>query len=118
MNAKVKSGYQMLLILSAIDRIFNAREDQIILQFLNENRVTPHELEEEYNRMLTVQEEDFPVTFNNAMNEFYLHSTPQERTHFLDLAVKMVVADHLISPKENLYLNELYNAWDSNFEDD
>jgi hypothetical protein len=46
------------------------------------------------------------------MNQFYIDSNQAERNHFLDLATKLVVADKKISPRENLFLNELYNAWE------
>lgn len=55
--------------------------------------------------------EDYPIHFNNAMNNFYMHSTKNERNHFLDMATRLVAADKKISPRENLFLNELYNAW-------
>ena len=39
--------------------------------------------------------------FNNAMNDFYEDSIPQERIDFLNFAVKMVKADKKITNEEN-----------------
>ena len=60
-----------------------------------------------------IKAEDYPIHFNNAMNSFYLESEESDRIHFLDFAVKLVIADKGISPKENLFLNELYIAWEA-----
>jgi hypothetical protein len=50
------------------------------------------------------------------MNDFYEDSTPEERIHFLDFAVKIVKADNKITVEENQYLKELFFAWDSDNE--
>ncbi len=46
------------------------------------------------------------------MNDFYLDSTEKERAEFIDFAMKIVKADNVITAKENIYLRELFNAWD------
>ena len=56
--------------------------------------------------------EDYAIHFNKAMNEFYMDSTLDQRNHFLDMATRLVAADKQISKRENLFLNELYNAWE------
>jgi hypothetical protein len=82
---------------------------------LDEHFTPQADLDAECELLMKMDESDYAIQFNNSMNEFYLLSTPEERTHFLDLAVKLVIADKNITPKENLFLNELYNAWEANF---
>jgi hypothetical protein len=114
MTEKIKAGYRLLMILSAVDGKINEPSDKIIRQFLREQFASAIELEEELNAILQLQTIDHPVYFNDAMNTFYLLSDSKERTHLLDLAVKLVIEDHKITPRENLFLNELFNAWEVN----
>jgi hypothetical protein len=46
-----------------------------------------------------------------------MQSTQEDRNRFLDLATRLVVADKEISPKENLFLKELYYAWEEETEE-
>ena len=46
-----------------------------------------------------------------------LQSTREDRNRFLDLATRLVVADKQISPKENLFLKELFYAWEEETEE-
>ena len=101
----------MLMILSAIDGKLNINEDQVIKEYMEENDGGLVDLVHETSIICSIPTEDYPVHFNNAMNNFYMHSTKNERNHFLDMATRLVAADKKISPRENLFLNELYNAW-------
>lgn len=112
---KTVAGYHMLTILSAIDGDSHLQEDKVVLQYIKENFKEAINPEKELNAIQSVDRIDYPIHFNNAMNAFYMDSTAAERTHFLDLAVKVVIADHEVSHFENLFLNELFNAWDANF---
>ncbi len=112
MNRAV-AGYHMLLILSAVDGIFNGDEDEIITRYLAENFSGRENLDKELQIISALSQEDYPIHFNNAMNAFYLDSTPEQRIHFMDLAVQLVAADHHVTRKENLFVNELYNAWEA-----
>ncbi len=114
-ETKAVAGYQMLMILSAIDGVFNAKEDKIIQQYLTENFSLKDNLDSEKDILSAFPKDEYAIHFNNAMNDFYLHSTVEERNHFLDFAVKLAIADKKITPKENLFLNELFNAWEANY---
>ena len=109
--SRVVAGYHMLMILSAIDGKLNSNEDEVIKEYMEENHGGLVDLEHETSIICSISTEDYPVHFNNAMNSFYMHSTKNERNHFLDMATRLVAADKKISPRENLFLNELYNAW-------
>ncbi len=110
--SKAIAGYHMLMILSAVDGKFNGSEDKIIKSFIEENYGSLKNLDEEMSIISALPNEDYPVHFNNAMNQFYLHSSKADRNHFLDMATRLVAADKSISDRENLFLNELYNAWE------
>ena len=115
MKNKAIAGYHMLMILSAVDEYFNGMEDQVIRDYIIENFPPKTNLDDEMEVLSKMDPSDYPIHFNNAMNDFYIDSTADERSHFIDFAVKLVVADKNITPKENLYLNEHYNAWEENY---
>ncbi len=104
------AGYHMLMILSAVDGRFNGKEDKIIRQFMEENLGQLPDLESEMEIISAMKSEDYAIHFNKAMNDFYMDSTLDQRNHFLDMATRLVAADKQISKRENLFLNELYNA--------
>ncbi len=110
--SRAVAGYHMLMILSVIDGKFNVKEDRVIREYMDENYGGLVDLDYEIEVIRALPVEDYPVHFNNAMNNFYLHSSKKERNHFLDMATRLVAADKHISPRENLFLNELYNAWE------
>ncbi len=114
---KATAGYHMLMILSAVDGKFNGQEDIIIKKFLEENFGDLSNLDKELAIISALKSEDYPVHFNNAMNQFYLDSNKRERNHFLDMATRLIAADKEISPRENLFINELYTAWEEEIED-
>ncbi len=114
-KSKAVAGYQMLMILSAVDEVFNGKEDKIIKLYLIENFSERVNLDEELAEMAAMPFDEYALHFNKAMNDFYVDSTQEERTKFLDFAVKLVAADKNITHKENLFLNELFNAWEANY---
>lgn len=107
----------MLMVLSAVDGKFNGNEDRVIKEYMTQNLEGLKNLDQEMAIISALDKEDYAVHFNNAMNHFYMHSNVEERNHFLDLATRLVAADKQISPRENLFLNELYNAWEEEIED-
>lgn len=114
---RAAAGYRMLLILSAVDGKVDGREDKIIRSYLKENFSESINFDKEKNLIGELNHEDYAIHFNNAMNSFYMHSSQPERNHFLDMATRLVIADKKISPKENLYLKELYFAWEEETEE-
>lgn len=116
-NRKAIAGYHMLMILAAVDGEINKKEDHIIKAYLEENLKGLPSLENEMRVIRALPSADYAVHFNNSMNQFYLHSTKAERNHFLDMATRLVAADKEISQRENLFLNELFNAWEEEIED-
>jgi hypothetical protein len=112
--SKSVAGYHMLLILSYVDGDSPPAEQKIIRKYMSENFSDDIDFDVETEKVRNINSEDFPLHFNDAMNSFYMESSQDDRNHFLDFAVKLVAADKKISPKENLFLNELYNAWEAN----
>lgn len=108
---KAEAGYQMLQILSAVDGEFKAEEDIIIRKFLVDHALTDYQMEEETEVISTLSPEDYILYFHKAMDDFYEDSTADERIKFLDYAVQLVKADNNISKDENIFLNELFDAW-------
>ncbi|MCX6292354.1 MAG: hypothetical protein NT126_11410 [Bacteroidetes bacterium] len=108
---KAEAGYQMLQILSAVDGHFSAEEDIIIRKFLVDYALTDYQMEEETEVISAIEPEDYILYFHKAMDDYYEDSTPEERIRFLDYAVQLVKADNRITKEENIFLNELYDAW-------
>jgi hypothetical protein len=109
---KAEAGYQMLQILSAVDGQFNAEEDIVIRKFLVDNALTDHQMEEETDVVSAIAPEDYILFFHKAMDDFYEDSSREERVRFLDFAVQLVKADNKITRDENIFLNELFDAWE------
>ena len=113
---KVMAGYHMLMILSQVDGEFDRSEGKVIINYLKDAFPFHVNLDNEVEFLSALPKEDYFIHFNNAMNDFYEDSTPQERVDFLNFAVKMVKADNKITPEENKYLKELFFAWESEYE--
>lgn len=115
--SRAVAGYHMLMILSAVDGKFNKKEGKVIRSYMDENYGGLVDFEIELLAINNIPQEDYAIHFNNAMNDFYMHSTKTERNHFLDIAIRLVTSDKKISPKENLFLNELFSAWEEEIAD-
>ena len=90
---KVMAGYHMLMILSQVDGEFDKAEGKVIVNYLKTTFPFRVDLDNEMAILSALPQEDYFLHFNNAMNDFYEDSIPQERLDFLNFAVKMVIAD-------------------------
>lgn len=113
---KPVAGYHLLLMLSEVDGQFPTSEGQIIVRYLEEQFPFRVNLDEEIQFLSTLPRIHYAEHFETAMNDFYNDSTPEERDHFLDFAVKLVKADDVITKDENALLNTLYSSWAPEFE--
>jgi hypothetical protein len=109
--SKAEAGYQMLLILSVVDGSFSADADIVIRKFLVDYALTDYQMEEATEVVSTAPPEDYILLFHHAMDNFYEDSSEEDRTRFLDFAVQLVKADNKITHDENIFLNELFDAW-------
>jgi len=114
---KVIAGYHILMIISNSDGEFSPEEGLEMVNYLSESFPFTVSLDEELERLLKLPKEDYYNHFMHAIEDFYQDSTAEERIHFLNNAVRMVVADKKITTEENTYLRELFNAWDAEHED-
>lgn len=120
MNHKLNkpvAGYHLLLILTHSDGTFAKEEGDIIIRYLTENFPFRTNLDNEVEFLATLPQEKYEEHFRKAMDDFYEDSTPEERDHFLDFAVKLVKADQVITREENIFLNMLFNSWAPEFEE-
>ena len=108
---KAEAGYQMLQILSAVDGEFSANEDLVIRKFLVNNALSDYQMEEETEVVSTLAPEDYILFFHKAMDDFYEDSSAEERTRFLDFAMQLVNANRSITKEENIFINDLFDAW-------
>jgi tellurite resistance protein len=109
---KVIAGYHMLMLISNVDGDFSPEEGGEIVDYLTESFPFEVSLDNELDILCKLPREDYFTHFVDAMNDFYEDSIEKERNDFLNKAVRMVIADDEITPEENKFLMELYNAWD------
>jgi uncharacterized tellurite resistance protein B-like protein len=109
---KVIAGYHMLMLISYVDGDFSPEEGAEMVEYLSDSFPFTVNLDKELDILSTLKKEEYFGHFVNAMNDFYADSTQKERTSFLNAAVKMVMADRKLTVDENVFLTELYNAWD------
>jgi hypothetical protein len=110
---KTEAGYHLLQLLSAIDGKFTLEEDLVIRKYLVENYPFRVSLDSAMDHLSALPPEDYVLHFQKCMDDFYSDSTRQERIEFLDFATQLVKADNEVTMKENIFLNMLFNAWDS-----
>ncbi len=110
---KAEAGYHLLQLLSVIDGDFSVSEDLIIRRYLVENYPFHVNLDGAMDEISVLKPADYILHFQKCMDDFYQDSTPEERTHFMDFAVKLVSADEKITAEENNFLQILFDAWDS-----
>lgn len=115
---KSLAGYHMLTILAAVDGRFSDSEDAIILEYMTEEKLSKEDLGTHISYLHELKKEDYSIHFNSAMDAFYMNSSNEERTHFLDQAVRLVMADNLLTPRENLFIDELFDTWEANYASD
>ncbi len=113
---KPVAGYHLLLLLSEVDGEFPTAEGQIIVRYLEEQFPFHVNLDEEIEFVSTLPKAHYVEHFEIAMNDFYNDSTPEERDHFLDFAVKLVKADDVITKDEDNLLGKLFASWAPEFE--
>jgi uncharacterized tellurite resistance protein B-like protein len=113
---KVIAGFHMLMIISHSDGEFSPEEGLEIVEYMSESFPFDVALDNEIDFLSKLRPDDYFNHFTRAMNDFYLDSNEKERIQFLDKAVKIVMADKKITKEENIFLMEIFNAWDAEHE--
>lgn len=105
------AGYHLLMILSAVDGEFNAKEDMVIRQWLAEQFPFEVDLDREMEVLSALDKDDYMIHFQKCMADFYEDSTEKERNELIQFAIDLVKADNKITREENLFLDELFCEW-------
>ena len=105
------AGYHILMILAAVDNKFQVQEDLIIRDWLVEQFPFSTNLDNELEILANLNPTNFMNHYLDAMNDFYLDSNEKERNLLISFAIKLAKSDKIITPEENLYLNELFEKW-------
>ena len=61
--------------------------------------------------MASVSEEERLKIFEGAAREFYETALNSDKEEFIDYAKKIIIADHKITKRENMYINKLFDLW-------
>lgn len=109
---KTEAGFHLLKILSIVDGHTDITEEEVIVDYLEKNFEAKLDADNENDRFSKIAKEDYPIHFHDMASKFYEDSTSEERNKFLDFAMKVVIADKLVTRDENKYINELYDSWD------
>ncbi len=112
------AGFHLLMILTHADGIFAKEEGDVIIEYLTETFPFRVEIDEEVHFLSTLPRDQYMEHFRKAMNDFYNDTSQKERDAFLEFAVKLVKADHVIAEEENIFLKELFDNWASEFEEE
>lgn len=105
------SGYHLLMILTNVDGKVHAAEDLVVREWLSNHFQERVNLDEEMEAISSLKPADYPLHFHLHMENFYLHSTDQERLGLLQFAMDLIKADGIITPEENRFFDMLYEAW-------
>ncbi|CAN5166731.1 hypothetical protein BH09BAC5_BH09BAC5_13880 [soil metagenome] len=112
------AGFHLLMILTNADGVFAPEEGDVIVEYLTETFPFRVEIDEEVHFLSLLPRDNYMDHFQKAMNDFYEDTNAKERDEFLQFAVKLVKADHVIAEEENVFLKELFDNWAPEFEDE
>lgn len=105
------AGYHLLMILSAVDGKFHAREDLIIRDWLVAQFPFNTNLDTELEVLSAMPEGNYFAHYCKVMDDFYADSTEAERNELIQFAIHLAKSDHIITKDENIFLDELFNRW-------
>ncbi|HRG88198.1 MAG TPA: hypothetical protein PLW44_04200 [Chitinophagales bacterium] len=105
------AGYHMLMILSAVDGKFDAKEDLVIGKWLGKEVPLRINLDKEIDFLSKLNPDDYMIHFQKCMADFYIDSSEQERNDLIAHAIELAKADKKLTPEENIFINELFNEW-------
>lgn len=108
---KTIAGYHLLMLLSAVDHKFIAKEDTVIRDYLVQEFPIHVDLDKQMEVISTRKPEEWEPHFRKMMDDFYDDSTEEERNNLLQFAIELTKADNVITKEENYYLNMLFDAW-------
>lgn len=109
---KAKAGYNMLMILSAVDNEFQEEEKVVIQSFIKKMWLDEYDdlaLESSVGQLTS---DEWMPLFSECRDYFYTEATEKERNEFLQFAMDLVKADDVITEEENRFLKSLFDAWD------
>ena len=109
---KAKAGYNMLMILSAVDNEFQEEEKVVIQSFIKKMWASEYDDLALSHSIKDLSSDDWMPRFRECMDFFYTESSDKERNEFLQFAMDLVKADDVITEEENTFLKVLFDAWD------
>lgn len=105
------AGYHILMILAAVDNKFQVQEDLVIRDWLVEQFPFATNLDKELELISVINQNEFMTHYQLAMNDYFLDSDENERNALIAFAIKLAKSDKVITPEENIFLNELFDKW-------
>ncbi len=109
---KAKAGFNMLMILSAVDNEFQEEEKVVIQNFIKKMWANEYDDLALDTSISNLTADDWMPRFSECMDYFYAEAEEKERNEFLQFAMDLVKADDVITEEENRFLKVLFDAWD------
>ncbi len=109
---KTIAGYHLLMILSAVDFRMNTKADMVIRRYLVEEFPFNVNIDKQMEAISRLVPDEWEGHFRKAMDDFFDDATEEERKKLIKFAIQLAKADNVITPKENYYLNLLFEHWE------
>lgn len=105
------AAYRMLKILSTLESEHGDHARAYLKEYTRRNLGTL--LDEAFIdlELERTPAEDLYVVFDEAADQFYIHSDRKQRKAFIIEALHLVRADNQLNDKENAMINRLFDAW-------
>ncbi len=111
---KCEIAFHLLGILSRADGASQPKEKTIILDFLENNFDNEMDLIKEQAFLTALPSSEHYSHFDEVCSRFYSLSTQDERNKIIEFAMKVVMADKLMTDDENRLIDRLFTVWDLN----
>jgi uncharacterized tellurite resistance protein B-like protein len=111
---KCETAFHLLVILARADGSSGTKEKKIILSFLEESYDDDLDLIKEQAFLTALPLYEHVDHFEEIISHFYSLSDAHERAHIIEFAMKVVMADKIMTQNENLLIDKLFTAWDLN----
>jgi uncharacterized tellurite resistance protein B-like protein len=109
---KTEAGFHLLMTLSIADGNLHAEESSVIFNFIENNYKEEIDIIKEQAFLRALPHEELHDHFLETAAQFYKISSYEERNKLIEFAMKVVMADEEMQHTENIYINELFDAWD------
>lgn len=111
---KGEAAFHLLGLLSLADGVSDTNEQEVIMEFLDNNYDDGIDLIKEQAFLKALPATEYLIHFEEVCNRFYSLSDADERNRIIEFAMKVVMADKKMTEGENKLIDKLFTSWDLN----